>query len=185
MPAWAIIDLKSLTLMTMWSFSSTENSLNSNVSIAIVVCKGCLRISTNAVSMKIENIDLTFYHSRIQSFPCSSSDWLAHPRSIYPAALFQVQSARQTLARFWNISTKYCLPILWQIAHAWERQIQRSTGMFWELLHRVYQVRELRQRLDGLTMSAHDLYNETTLCFAFSIIDRHITSLYSSVFFSC
>ena len=74
MPAWAIIDLKSLTLMTMWSFSSTENSLNSNVSIAIVVCKGCLRISTNAVSMKIENIDLTYYHSQIQSFPCSSSD---------------------------------------------------------------------------------------------------------------
>ena len=45
MPAWAMIDLKSLTLITMWSFSSTTNSPNSKVSIAIVVCNGCFSIS--------------------------------------------------------------------------------------------------------------------------------------------
>ena len=46
MPACATIDLKSLTLMTMCNFSSTANSPNSRVSIAIVVCSGCFNIST-------------------------------------------------------------------------------------------------------------------------------------------
>lgn len=37
--------LKSLTLMPMWSLSSTENSSKSRVSMAIDVCRGCFRIS--------------------------------------------------------------------------------------------------------------------------------------------
>ncbi len=44
-PACAMIALKSLTLMTTWSFSSTEISPNSKVSTAIVVCNGCFNIA--------------------------------------------------------------------------------------------------------------------------------------------
>jgi hypothetical protein len=61
-PAWVMIDLKSLTLMTMWSFSSTLNSPNSNVSIAIVVCKGCLRISVVTMSLEINRRRRIIYH---------------------------------------------------------------------------------------------------------------------------
>jgi hypothetical protein len=52
-PACATIDLKSLTLMTMCSFSSTANSPNSKVSIAMVVCKGCFRISTSLLTREM------------------------------------------------------------------------------------------------------------------------------------
>lgn len=41
------IALKSLTLMPIRSFSSTLNSSKSNVSMAMEVCKGCLRISVD------------------------------------------------------------------------------------------------------------------------------------------
>ena len=43
--AWVTMALKSLTVIPMRSFSSTMNSSKSNVSMAMEVRKGCLRMS--------------------------------------------------------------------------------------------------------------------------------------------
>lgn len=61
MPACATIALKSLTLMTMCSFSSTENSANSRVSTAIDVCNGCFNISS-PLSVRTTSDGQCHYH---------------------------------------------------------------------------------------------------------------------------